>query len=144
MFGEASYRYPLSLPANSNTLAQIGSSQAMMQSADMYVVTGESTLQELRVGMIANLKMARMGNSISHTPVRIISITHTLDGTGRYSNEFEAINAQSPLPPSIAYNHPATGTIPAEVLSNADESGQGRVQVKFVSRRRTPSLLNNM
>ena len=140
VFGAESFRYPSSLPAKSNVITQIGNNQAMMQSADMYVVTGESTLQELRVGMIANLKMARFGNSISHTPVRIISITHTLDASGHYSNAFEAINAQSPVPPPIDYAHPNTGTIPAEVTSNADESGQGRVQVKFLGWKQGHSM----
>ena len=139
VFGSDSYRYPNSLPANSNTLAQIGKTQAVMQSADMYTITGESTLQELRVGMIANLKMARFGNEVSHTPIRIISITHRLDATGQYSNHFEAINAQSPAPPQISYDHPHTSAIPAEVIRNDDESGQGRVQVKFLGWKQTHS-----
>ena len=139
VFGSDSYRYPNSLPANSNTLAQIGKTQAVMQSADMYTITGESTLQELRVGMIANLKMARFGNEVSHTPIRIISITHMLDATGQYSNHFEAINAQSPAPPQINYDHPHTSAIPAEVIRNDDESGQGRVQVKFLGWKQTHS-----
>ncbi len=140
IFGEDSYTHPQALPAQEGTLSGIGKSKANTTAADMYRITGESNLQELRVGLIANLKMARAGVKLTHTPVRIIAVTHHLDATGHYTNTFVAISAESQMPPAITFEKPRTHPMPAEVIDNADPLGQGRVQVKFLGWKQTHSI----
>ncbi len=140
IYGEESHTHPAALPADNHLLSVIGKSKANTTAADMYHVTGESNLHELRVGMIANLKMARAGVSLSHTPVRIIAISHELDATGHYVNTFEAISAESSMPPDIGFSPVRTHPMPAEVMDNKDPMGQGRVQVKFLGWRQDHSV----
>ena len=140
IYGEESYTHPSALPADNHLLSVIGKSKANTTAADMYHVSGESNLHELRVGMIANLKMVRAGVKLSHTPMRIIAITHELDATGHYSNRFEAISAESNMPPDITFAAPRTHPMPAEIVDNKDPMGQGRVQVRFLGWRQDHSV----
>ncbi len=132
IFGSESFTHPSALPAEAQTLSAIGKSRANTTAADMYLISGESTLHELNVGMTANLKMIRSGVQVEHTPIRILSVTHSLDASGHYSNSFTAISAQSLTPPEIEFRKPYATSMPAEVIDNADPLGQGRVQVKFL------------
>ncbi len=140
IYGEDSFTHPAALPADARLLMVAGKSKANTTAADMYHVTGESSLHELRVGIIANLKMIRAGVTQSHTPVRITSITHELNATGHYANTFEAISAESNMPPAISFEQPRTHSMPAEVIDNKDPMGQGRVQVKFLGWRQDHSM----
>lgn len=132
IYGEGNFTHPAALPANTEVLPQIGKSNANAVAADLYLISGESTVHDLRVGVITNLKMVRAGVSQEHSPVRIISVNHFLDATGHYHNSFEAISAQSITPPQISFIKPFTTSMPAEVIDNKDPLGIGRVQVKFL------------
>lgn len=140
IYGEESFTHPAALPADGRLLTIAGKSKANTTAADMYRITGESSVHELRVGMIANLKMVRAGATLSLTPIRITAITHELDATGRYANSFEAISAESNMPPEITFAQPITHAMPAEVIDNKDPMGQGRVQVRFLGWRQDHSI----
>jgi len=132
IYGEESYTHPSALPADAQLLSHIGKGKANTVAADLYAISGESTIHNLSVGNTVNLKMIRARSGQEHTPIRIISVTHHLDATGHYHNSFQAISAQSTAPPDITFIKPATTSMAAEVISNNDPLGQGRVQVKFL------------
>lgn len=64
---------------------------------------------------------------------RIVHITHSVDGTGQYSNNIQAIPAGLLMPPFTDASHQpvVAETQPAEVIDNRDPDGLGRVQVQF-------------
>lgn len=140
IYGSSSYRYPEALSAGEENLKAIGSGSGGSTSADMYNVEGRSTLQELRLGIITNLILARAGEVIHHTPIRILSVKHVWEVTGYYYNEFTGINAQSPQPPQMPCPVPQTAPVVGEVIANNDPLGQGRVQVKFIGWQQDHSL----
>ena len=132
MFAEDSRIPPPAFAADRDWLNNISKGKANSIAADMYLVSGESTLHELRVGMIAQLKMVRNGIVLNHTPIRIIDITHKLDVTGHYTNSFKAISAQSLAPPEMDFIKPQAQAMPAIVMDNKDPLDQGRVKVSFI------------
>ena len=97
----------------------------------MYRVSGESTIWELSTGMLVEVSFRRGADNYEHTPMRITAVTHHLDVTGAYHNVFEAIPASAELPPPAIFIRPRTHPVLAEVMSNIDPQGLGRVQVQM-------------
>lgn len=118
------------LPAKQATLEAIGKSKSGQSAAGMYYVSGETTLHGLRIGINANVDLKRMGQTANHAPVRITSIEHYWDITGKYHNKFEGIPAAADAPPLFPYQPPVTFPMLAEVIDNKDP--KGRVRVKFM------------
>src|SRR5690606_20358442 len=65
------------------------------------------------------------------TKLMITSVSHEVDILGNYKGSFEAIGADTGFLPRQDYVLPKADAQVAEVLSNADPMGQGRVQVKM-------------
>lgn len=61
----------------------------------------------------------------------ITSVEHYFDGLGRYSNSFEGIVGNTERIPVKNYTKPSPDLQLADVRSNADPDGQGRVKVQF-------------
>ncbi|OWK71093.1 type VI secretion system Vgr family protein [Pedobacter sp. AJM] len=61
----------------------------------------------------------------------ITSITHNLDGTGKYHNTFEGVVASSERILVKNYTKPSPDMQLADVIDNDDPQGQGRIKVKF-------------
>ncbi len=131
LFGSTpSYATPRALPSQGDTLKKIAKSRSAQRAAGMYIVKGESTLHELRTGMVVDIAFKRQDQNASHAPMRIISVEHSLDATGIYLNTFEAIPAASEMPPEVQYIPPVTYPMLAEVIDNND--GKGRIRAKFM------------
>ena len=131
LFGSTpSFGTPSFLPAQGDTLKTIAKSRGAQKAADMYLVKGESTLHELRTGMIVDVAFRRKTQSATHAPIRIMNVTHNLDASGLYINTFEAIPAASEMPPALAYNKPVTYPMLAEVIDNNDS--KGRIRARFM------------
>lgn len=131
LFGTSrSVAAPPFLAAESNTLEALGKHKGAQQVADMYYVLGESTEYSLRVGLIVNVRLSRLGEQAQHAPIRITRVEHHWDVTGKYHNYFEGIPAAAEFPPLQPYEKPATHPMLAEVIDHADS--QGRVRVQFM------------
>jgi len=131
LFGSTpSYGMPRALSSKSDTLKKIARSRSAQRAAGMYTVKGESTLYELRTGMVVDISFKRQQQSASHAPMRITYVEHQLDATGIYLNTFEAIPAASEMPPDIQFIQPVTHPMLAEIIDNNDS--KGRVRAKFM------------
>ena len=122
---------PGSLPPSKGAVEAVTQAVAGSVVTDMYRITGESSIWELSVGTLIDVSFKRAGEQYEHTPMRITSVIHSLDVTGAYHNSFEAVRANAEQPPVLAYHKPRTHPMLAEVLSNSDPMGQGRVQVRM-------------
>ncbi|MEM8583024.1 MAG: phage baseplate assembly protein V [Bacteroidota bacterium] len=109
------------------------------RSARLVNLFGQSTSLNLKLGAAIALHAttghsADGGMDISNSgEYRIIHLTHHLDGTGHYSNNFQAIPAKLEQPPvtDAMIAPPQAEFQPAEVLDNNDPDGLGRIQVQF-------------
>ncbi|NTD99928.1 type IV secretion protein Rhs [Agrobacterium tumefaciens] len=61
----------------------------------------------------------------------ITSITHNLDGTGKYHNTFEGVVSTTERILVKNYDKPNPDMQLADVIDNADPQGNGRIKVKF-------------
>ena len=103
--------------------------------ADLSRVTGNSTKQELRPGVIADLKVNLMDTgSLNSKPFGrylVIAVHHQATGETGYSNHFEAIPAGVKILPEPPITMPTAYPQIATVLSNDDPKKIGRIQVQF-------------
>lgn len=106
------------------------------ETAESHYITCTSERNDLRVGSVIDLK-----SSFREGPGRITSetlgeyiiteITHTVGEDCYYRNRFHAIPASTPSLPVPDVPMPVAHTQMATVVSNADPSGKGRVQVRM-------------
>lgn len=106
------------------------------ETAESHYITCTSERNDLRVGSVIDLK-----SSFREGPGRITSeslgeyiiteITHTVGEDCYYRNQFHAIPASTPSLPVPDVPMPVAHTQMATVVSNADPSGKGRVQVRM-------------
>lgn len=104
--------------------------------ADYVVFAGSSDRHDLKTGSIIEVKGKRLGigkhEESNYGSFRILSIKHSIDGTGDYRNHFQAAAANLVRPPvTRAYRVPMAEPQPAEVLDNHDPKKLGRVKVQF-------------
>jgi uncharacterized protein involved in type VI secretion and phage assembly len=110
----------------------IGRSKADSVAAGLYQMQGQSTIYYLRPGTLIDVEFKRRGSDgASHGQMRIISVSHHLEGSGHYYNRFEAIPASGGAP-LLAYEQPSTHPMLAKVIDNKDPFGQGRIKVSFI------------
>ncbi len=129
------YTHPNILPAADYQLMDMAKLFTNGTGAGMYEINGESSHFQLHVGMVVTLRGKRLGREQRHTDIRISSVKHTLDASGKYYNEFTAILESCEAPPPFVCQRPQTYPLPATVLSNDDPLGKGRVKVKFINWR---------
>jgi type VI secretion system secreted protein VgrG len=100
--------------------------RAAIQSSDVIRMTGCSDLPGLRPADTIRVQRDKTVNDY-----RIISIEHSWDGIGNYTNEFVAIPASVEKAPVKPVQPPHCAMQGAIVVDNYDEAQLGRVQVKF-------------
>ena len=90
---------------------------------------------ELGIGTIAEITMSIRQEVAFATEslgqFLITSITHNLDGTGKYHNTFEGVVSTTERIQVTSYKKPQPDMQLADVIDNADPQGQGRIKVKF-------------
>ncbi|OQP53567.1 type VI secretion system Vgr family protein [Niastella populi] len=107
--------------------------RAASEISDVVRVHGCSDLPGFQPGDCVVIKTEEKKDPADRSPgeFTIISIEHTWDGTGNYSNEFTAIPSTVKIPPVKAVAEPYCETQSALVVNNHDNAGLGRVQVRF-------------
>ncbi len=131
LFSAPAYAAPAALGGEKGVVEAMGRARAEGVAASLYVLKGESTLFTLRAGSLIDVEFRRRGEGASHGQMRIVSVSHQLEGSGHYSNTFEAIPAGAGAPP-LCWDTPATHAVLARVTDNADPYGQGRVKAEFM------------
>ncbi|MFD2287603.1 type IV secretion protein Rhs [Pedobacter petrophilus] len=90
---------------------------------------------ELGIGTLAEITMSIRQEVAFATEslgrFLITSITHNLDGTGKYHNTFEGVVANTERILVKNYEKPNPDMQLADVIDNADPQGNGRIKVKF-------------
>ena len=124
---------PPAMPASKELLDITGNAAGSGAATGMYKMSGESSLWELTTGALIDVIFRRGTEQHAHTQMRIVNVIHNLDVTGAYHNSFEAVPASASVPPHLSYIPVKTHAVLAEVLSNNDPLGQGRVQVQMKS-----------
>ena len=108
---------------------------ALGKGAAMVIASGTSELPQLRVGDSLTLNGINFSDSKkkdSYGSYDIVKITHHLDHSGHYHNEFEAVPEGSKHPPySNGFAANRAGAQRGRVLDNADPQGLGRIKVQF-------------
>ena len=101
----------------------------------MVIATGISELEDLRVGDTLSLKGLNFSDAKKKDPYGsydIIKITHYLNHSGDYHNEFKAVPEGSQHPPySNSFAANKAGAQRGRVFDNADPQGMGRIKVQF-------------
>ena len=101
--------------------------------SDVVQLNGCSDLPGFQPGDCVSIKAdkAKLADSQSLGDYTIVSIDHSWDGIGNYSNEFVAVPASVKVPPIEPLPEPVCETQSALVVDNQDEAKLGRVQVRF-------------
>jgi len=90
---------------------------------------------ELGIGTIAEITMSIRQEVAFATEslgqFLITSITHNLDGTGKYHNTFEGVVSTTERIQVTSYKKPQPDMQLADVIDNNDPQGQGRIKVRF-------------
>ena len=115
--------------------------QLQSRAADMVTAKGDSDETGLRIGDVVSIKepaFSLTGNSLDGLQEQnfgnyiITDIMHICDESGNYHNSFDAVPENVASPPyGNVHSFPMAESQPATVISNADPSGLGRVQVAF-------------
>lgn len=104
--------------------------------ANLVGLLGKASVPGVNVGVVANIKISKKDvlDFIveDYGKFLITSVTHEVDGNGRYRNTFEAITAGNQVVPVKNVNYPVAEPQVATVKTNADPKGMGRVQVQFL------------
>ena len=102
--------------------------------ANLSTVSGSSTKQDLRPGVIVDFKVsiadALFTNQKPIGRYLVTSVHHQATGEDGYTNYFEAIPAEVKVLPEPKITMPVAYPQIATVLSNDDPDGKGRVQVQ--------------
>lgn len=106
------------------------------QSADLFILEGESGNHLLHPGAVIEMKFSVKGEkSFEHRPsgqYRIIESIHQLDAKGHYKNSFKAIPADTAMLPQEHVKRIKAEPQLAVVTDNNDPEGLGQVRVKFL------------
>lgn len=97
---------------------------------EMVMATGDSDNAYLNVGTVVNI----IGETIKEQDYGkfiVTSLTHHINGSYSYHNDFTAIPADNQTPPSPAISKPSGDNQPAVITDNVDPEGLGRVRAKF-------------
>jgi type VI secretion system secreted protein VgrG len=107
--------------------------RAACQISDVVQLNGCSDLPGFQPGDTVSVKMeeAKERANRSLGSYTILSIEHSWDGMGNYSNEFVAVPATVKVPPVKPMTEPYCEMQSAVVVDNDDEAKLGRVQVRF-------------
>ncbi len=123
-------------PIKAHTHKDIATAQqhlAGSRSVEVFTTSGTTTVPFLYPGCVVEMDMlqAESRDTSFFTKLMITSVSHEVDILGNYKGSFEAVGADTGFLPRQEYTLPKADAQVAEVLSNADPMGQGRVQVKM-------------
>ncbi|RLJ79465.1 type VI secretion system Vgr family protein [Pedobacter alluvionis] len=103
--------------------------------SELLKVSASGDNAELGIGTLAEITMSiRQEISFATESLGrflITSITHNLDGTGKYHNTFEGVVSTTERILVKNYDKPNPDMQLADVIDNADPQGNGRIKVKF-------------
>lgn len=118
---------------NKKQVDEAMSLRAAVAISDIVRVNGSSDLPGFQPGDNITIKMDDKKDPADQTlgELTIISVEHTWDGIGNYSNEFTAIPAMVKTPPVKAVTEPYCEMQSAVVVANHDKAALGRVKVRF-------------
>lgn len=118
---------------NKKQLEDHVNTKASMQSSNMVRFNGSSGHPGVQVGGIVSVQGKNVYNQSDETfgDYLVISVNHSFDGQGNYSNDFIAIPSSLKMPPVTAFEEPRAETQSAIVTDNHDPKGLGRIRVKF-------------
>lgn len=107
--------------------------RAACEISDIVQLNGCSDLPGFQPGDCVAIKTdeAKVDDEQSVGNYTIVSIEHSWDGVGNYSNEFVAVPATVKVPPVKPFAEPYCEMQSALVVDNHDEAELGRVQVRF-------------
>lgn len=107
--------------------------RAACEISDVVQLNGCSDVPGFQPGDCVSIKAdkAKLADNQSLGDYTIISVEHSWDGIGNYSNEFVAVPATVKVPPIKPVPEPSCEMQSALVVDNHDDAGLGRVQVRF-------------
>lgn len=121
---------------NKDRLEEVLKNQQASAAAGLSKIMGQGTKQELRPGVLADIKAAVRENGIwaskPYGEYLIVNVRHQMTGNSQYSNSFEAIPAGVEVLPEPQFQMPVAEPQIARVTSNTDPNNQGRVEVQFL------------
>lgn len=103
--------------------------------ANLSMVSGSSTKQDIRPGVIVDFKVKiKDADNTNNKPIGrylVTSVHHQATGEDGYTNYFEAVPAEVKVLPEPEIKRPVAYPQIATVLSNEDPEKKGRIQVQF-------------
>ncbi|OJV55509.1 MAG: Vgr family protein [Bacteroidetes bacterium 43-16] len=123
-------------PIKAHTPLDVSASQAGAigsKAVEVFTTSGITSVPFLYPGCVVDIEMLQPGgNTTSYfTKLMVTSIQHEVDVLGHYKGSFEAVGADTGFLPKGSFQQPKAEQQFATVISNADPSGQGRVQVRM-------------
>ena len=119
---------------NKGSLDDVLKNRQSAAAANLSTTSGNSTKQELRPGVIADLKVnLHDSGSLNSKPFGkylVTAVHHNATGLNGYSNYFEAIPSGVKVLPEPNIKRPMAFPQIATVLSNEDPDKKGRVQIQ--------------
>jgi uncharacterized protein involved in type VI secretion and phage assembly len=103
------------------------------KAAEVFVISGVTTVPFLYPGCIADIEMRKAESSETtyFTKLMITEMYHEVDARGYYTGTFEAIASDTGFIPRPEFHTPKADAQFAKVISNTDPLNQGRVKVQF-------------
>jgi type VI secretion system secreted protein VgrG len=124
------------VPLNPNIDLDVDDSQKSSRGSaavKVFTVSGKTMIPFLYPGCVADVEMRKPGtNKTSYfTRVMMTDVLHEVDALGNYCGKFKAIGEGTGFLPRPDFKTPRAEPQLANVISNTDPLGQGRVQVRF-------------
>lgn len=122
---------------NQNELDELIKFRRSCIASSMIVFHGRGETPDVSVGSVVNVSGTRpekggRSSKESFGKYRITEITHTVDGSGNYSNAFKAVPETAKFPPvNPTVKHPVGQPELAKVIDNNDPDKLSRVKVEF-------------
>lgn len=123
---------------NHGDLDDLAKLQNAVNGTELVTFYGKGEVPDITIGTVVNVQGSvpeKGGRAKDHAfgKYMAIEITHKVDGSGNYSNEFKAVPESINYPPPNPYvTHPVGETELAKVVDNDDPDGMGRVKVSFL------------
>lgn len=118
---------------NKKQLEDHVNTKAAMQGSNLVRFNGSSGHPGIQIGGSVSIQGRNVYSQSDESmgDYTVISVNHSCDGQGNYSNDFVAIPASVKMPPVTSYEEPRSETQSAFVTDNHDPKGLGRIRVKF-------------
>jgi type VI secretion system secreted protein VgrG len=133
LFGGKAVNWHNHFVRNKKQVEDAVSVRAACHSSDVVQLNGCSDLPGFQPGDTVIVKMEEAKNPADRSlgSYTVLSIEHSWDGMGNYSNEFMAVPATVKVPPVKPIAEPYCEMQSAVVVDNDDKAKLGRVQVRF-------------